>query len=160
MCVGIRSKGYGMPSSHAQFVAFFSLYLTLFLLLRHSPHPSDTHTPTTFKQRVALAISSFIFATTVCASRVYLSYHTVNQVLVGCAVGTVTAVAWFVVTVVARRSGWIQWALDRRELRMLRIRDLVVEEDLAESGWERWRFVSRRRRSELESTNGMKQKKR
>lgn len=149
-----------MPSSHAQFLAFFSVYLTLFLLVRHSPHPSDTHTPTTFKQRVALAISSSIFAATVCASRVYLSYHTVNQVFVGCAVGIVTAIAWFVVTAVARRTGWIQWALDRREMIMLRIRDLVVEEDLAESGWERWRIVSRRRRSEEQSANGIKHKKR
>lgn len=43
---------------------------------------------------------------------------------------------------------------------MLRIRDLVVEEDLAESGWERWRIVSRRRRSEEQSANGIKHKKR
>lgn len=139
-----------MPSSHAQFVAFFSVYLTLFLLIRHSPHPSDTHKPTTYTQRVILSVLSFLFAASVCASRVYLSYHTVNQVLVGCCVGMVTAIAWFTLATVTRQLGWIQWALDRREVTALRIRDLVVEEDLAESGWERWMFVRKRRKTEME----------
>ncbi|KAL8936552.1 MAG: hypothetical protein Q9216_004874 [Gyalolechia sp. 2 TL-2023] len=109
----IKSKGYGMPSSHAQFVAFFSVYLTLFLLIRHSPHPSDTHKPTTYTQRVILSVWTFLFAA-----------------------------SW----------GWIQWALDRREATALRIRDLVVEEDLAESGWERWRVVKKRRKTEMDRT--------
>ena len=145
---GIKGHGYGMPSSHAQFVAFFCVYLTLFLLLRHSPHPSDTHTPTTFIQRMFLSVLSFLFAALVCASRIYLSYHTTNQVLVGCIAGAMTATMWFAVTAIARQSGWIEWALERRELIMLRIRDLVVEEDLAESGWERWRNVKKRRKAE------------
>lgn len=148
----IRSKGYGMPSSHAQFLAFFSVYLTLFLLRRHSPHPSDTHTPTTYTQRVILSVWGFIFAASVCVSRIYLSYHTVNQVLVGCCVGIITAIAWFTLTTILRRWGWIQWALDRREMKAFRIRDLVVEEDLAESGWERWRVVRRRRKTDMQRT--------
>ena len=146
--LGIKAKGYGMPSSHAQFVAFFSVYLTLFLLLRHSPHPSDTHRPTTFNQRIILSLWGFLFAVAVCASRVYLSYHTVNQVLVGCVAGTVCALAWFSLTTVARKYDWISWTLDRKEVSMMRIRDLVVEEDLAESGWERWKIVSKRRKLE------------
>lgn len=157
---GIKSKGYGMPSSHAQFLAFFSVYLTLFLLIRHSPHPSDTHSPTTLVQRIGIALCSGLFAAVVCASRVYLSYHTVHQVLVGGCVGTITAIAWFVVTELARRLGWVQWALDKRELSLFRIRDLVVEEDLAESGWERWKIVSRRRKSEKGQITRAKRKQR
>lgn len=149
-----------MPSSHAQFVAFFCVYLTLFLLFRHSPHPSDTHTPTTLNERILLALWSILLAATVCASRVYLHYHTVNQVLVGCAVGTVTALAWFAFTTVARRHGWIRWALESRELMMLRVRDLVVEEDLAESGWERWRNVSKRRNLGIVNKSAAKTKRR
>ncbi|KAI4223269.1 MAG: hypothetical protein L6R36_005560 [Xanthoria steineri] len=156
----IKSKGYGMPSSHAQFVAFFSVYLTLFLLFRHKPHPSDTHTPTTLAERLLLAAWSFVFAATVCASRVYLQYHTVNQVLVGSLVGALTAVAWFGVTTMARRKGWIQRALESRALMMLRVRDLVVEEDLAESGWERWKNVSRRRQLDLRNQGSVKTKRR
>lgn len=34
-------KGYGMPSSHAQFVAFWAVSIVLFLLLRHGPHEND-----------------------------------------------------------------------------------------------------------------------
>ena len=93
-----------------------------------------------------------MFAATVCASRVYLQYHTVSQVLVGCFVGVFTAIAWFGVTTVARRKGWIQRALESKGFVMLRVRDLVVEEDLAESGWERWKNVSKRRK--LESVGG------
>ncbi|KAL8997129.1 MAG: hypothetical protein Q9169_003512 [Polycauliona sp. 2 TL-2023] len=156
----IKSKGYGMPSSHAQFVAFFSIYLSLFLLLRHSPHPSATHTPTTFTQRLLLSFSAIVFAATVCASRIYLQYHTVNQVLVGSFVGVFTAVAWFGVTTVARRRGWIETVLERREVVMLRVRDLVVEEDLAESGWERWRRVRRRRKAEMVGESAAETKRR
>ncbi|KAI4271901.1 MAG: hypothetical protein LQ337_005677 [Flavoplaca oasis] len=156
----IKAKGYGMPSSHAQFVAFFSVYLTLFLLFRHLPHPSDTHTPTTLNERLLLSASSVMFAATVCASRVYLQYHTVNQVLVGCFVGVSTAIAWFGVTTVARRKGWIQKALESKGLVMLRVRDLVVEEDLAEGGWERWKNVSKRRNLELVRGSTVKTKRR
>lgn len=80
--------------------------------------------------------------------------------LVGASVGTVTAVAWFTVTELARKLGWVQWALDRREIATFRIRDLVVEEDLAESGWERWKIVSRRRKAEKGHTDKVKQKQR
>ena len=101
-----------------------------------------------------------MFAATVCASRVYLQYHTVNQVLVGCFVGIFTAIAWFGVTTVLRRTGWIQKALESKGLVMLRVRDLVVEEDLAESGWERWKNVSKRRKLEQLSKNPGKMKRR
>ncbi|KAI4246954.1 MAG: hypothetical protein LQ352_006243 [Teloschistes flavicans] len=105
---------------------------------------------------ILLSLLSLLFAASVCASRVYLSYHTRNQVLVGCAVGIVTAFIWFSVVTLARWTGWISWALDRREMTLLRIRDLVVEEDLAESGWERWRNVKKRRKAE--KTDGVTKK--
>ncbi|TPX09653.1 uncharacterized protein E0L32_009126 [Thyridium curvatum] len=35
----LSHKGYGMPSSHAQFVAFWAVALALFLLARHKPRP-------------------------------------------------------------------------------------------------------------------------
>ncbi|KLU88310.1 hypothetical protein MAPG_07297, partial [Magnaporthiopsis poae ATCC 64411] len=40
----IHGKGYGMPSSHAQFVAFWALSLALFLLVRHRPRDGRTAT--------------------------------------------------------------------------------------------------------------------
>lgn len=139
-------KGYGMPSSHAQFATFFSLSLTLFLLFRHTPHPSATHIAITFPQRVLLSGLALLCAGAVAASRIYLNYHTVKQVLVGSGAGAGSAVAWFIVTGLVRSEGWVEWALELKGLRLLRVRDLVVEEDLAEAGWQRWEERRRRKR--------------
>lgn len=138
-------KGYGMPSSHAQFATFFSLSLTLFLLFRHTPLPSAAHTPITFPQRVFLSGLALLCAGAVAASRIYLNYHTVKQVLVGSGAGAGSAVAWFIVTGLLRSNGWVEWALELNGSRMLRVRDLVIEEDLAEAGWQRWEERRRKR---------------
>jgi dolichyldiphosphatase len=140
----MHGKGYGMPSSHAQFVSFFSVTLTLFLLFRHVPHPTDTHTPFTFGGRFLLSLVALACAGAVAASRIYLSYHTPKQVYVGVAAGAVFAVVWFGFTTVLRKAGWIDWALETWIARMLRVRDLVVQEDLVDSGWARW--VERRQK--------------
>ena len=148
----MNGKGYGMPSSHAQFLAFFSISLTLFLLFRHnSPatHASYRHsdTPTPLILRVSVSVLVLIVAVIVAASRVYLNYHTPKQVLVGCAAGVLSAVAWFVATEYARRTGLLQWLLDFEVCRFFRIRDLVVEEDLVEAGWQEWQLRTKRRRN-------------
>lgn len=134
----MHGKGYGMPSSHAQFVTFFSLSVSFFLLFRHSPHPTLTHTPTTFYQRLLLSVAALASAAAVAGSRVYLSYHTPKQVLVGCAAGAVFSVVWFTFTSLLRSEGWIWWALNHPLVKYFRVRDLVVEEDLVDAGWARW----------------------
>ncbi|KAI9822233.1 MAG: hypothetical protein M1832_003056 [Thelocarpon impressellum] len=137
-------KGYGMPSSHAQFVAYFSVSLTLFLLLRHQPHPTVSHRPTPFGARVLLSLLALLSAAAVACSRVYLNYHTPRQVVVGSCAGAVFAIVWFAVTSVVRRWGLLGWALDTPVARLLRMRDLVVTEDLSEAGWLRWDDVRRK----------------
>ena len=135
----MHGKGYGMPSSHAQFVAFFSISLTLFLLFRHVPkRATPSHTPLSMLARVALSGVALANAGLVSWSRIYLSYHTPKQVLVGCLAGAVTGVSWFLVTTVVRQIGLISWALDQPLIRLFRMRDLVVEEDLCQAGWEKW----------------------
>lgn len=134
----MHGKGYGMPSSHAQFVAFFSVTLTLFLLFRHVPHPTETHTPFSFAGRSLLSLLALASAAVVAVSRIYLSYHTQKQVLVGCACGAAFALVWFAFTTYLRRAGWIDWALGTWLARAFRFRDLVVQEDLVDSGWARW----------------------
>jgi dolichyldiphosphatase len=57
----------------------------------------------------------------------------------------VLAIGWFVVTAWLRRSGWVAWAVESEVARMFRVRDLVVEEDLADAGWVRWQEVVRRK---------------
>jgi dolichyldiphosphatase len=134
----MHGKGYGMPSSHAQFVTFFSLTLTLFLLFRHVPHPTETHTPFSFFQRFMLSILAIVSAGAVAVSRIYLNYHTPKQVLVGCAAGAIYALVWFGFTTILRQTGWVEWGLDTELARFFRVRDLVVQEDLVDSGWARW----------------------
>ncbi|KAI7300843.1 hypothetical protein KC315_g16952 [Hortaea werneckii] len=147
-------KGYGMPSSHAQFVAFFSTYLTLFLLFRHNPHHHTIHphrhTKTPLYQRALLALASIGSAAAVAQSRIYLNYHHPRQVYVGVSAGVFCAVGWFTVTSIARYSGWVEALIDSPPARWLRFRDLVVNEDLVDAGWERRELIKARRQQARE----------
>lgn len=136
-------KGYGMPSSHAQFVAFFAIYLSLFLVFRHTFTYSTSRVVSNFTVRVVLAFILCLGAASVALSRIYLNYHTPKQVMVGCTAGTVLAFAWFAITGFLRSHGWIDWTLELSVARFMRIRDLVVSEDLAEAGWQRWNMRRR-----------------
>jgi dolichyldiphosphatase len=135
----MQNKGYGMPSSHAQFVSFFSLTLALFLVFRHTPKPrTEEHTPLSLASRVGLSGLAVGGAGVVAWSRVYLGYHTPKQVWVGCLAGAVCAVGWFAFTAVLRQYGVLSWILDLPVVRLFRLRDLVVNEDLVQAGWETW----------------------
>lgn len=141
----IHGKGYGMPSSHAQFVAFWSISLGLFLLVRHTPlkvlrgrAKTSVHTTWCIWERLAVSIAAVGVAAAVSWSRVYLNYHTPEQVLAGTGAGIVSAVGWFLAVAIMRRTGWLDWALNNPLARALRIRDLLVEEDPAQAGWEKW----------------------
>ena len=39
---------------------------------------------------------------------------------------------------VVRQSGLLSWILEQYPTRLFRMRDLVVEEDLCQAGWEKW----------------------
>ncbi|KAF4471389.1 dolichyldiphosphatase [Fusarium albosuccineum] len=141
----IHGKGYGMPSSHAQFVAFWSVSLALFLLVRHRPPKvlrgraqSSVHRPWSVPERLAVSVAGAVIAAVTAWSRVYLNYHTARQVIVGCVAGVISAVGWFVIVAVVRQTGWLGWALETRLSRAFRVRDLVVEEDMCQAGWEKW----------------------
>lgn len=179
-------KGYGMPSSHAQFCVFWAVALGLFLIARHEPRSSGgggsagrvgvgsrpgpatgaddvagrtttrlrgggmlgqmrlrdveayAHRPWSLVERVAVSAVALALASMVAWSRVYLGYHTPTQVLVGCFAGFLCAVGWFVVTHVLRQTGYLAQALHCPVARWFRIRDLVVEEDMCQAGWEKW----------------------
>ena len=143
----MTGKGYGMPSSHSQFVAFFSVSLSLFLLFRHVPTTSTSYSPSTFQERLFISLLACMGAGTVAASRVYLNYHTPKQVWVGVAAGAIFAVVWFLFTACLRRFGGVEWALDTWLARKLRMRDLITTEDIQDAGWGRWEARRKAKRS-------------
>ncbi|KAK9439427.1 uncharacterized protein G6M90_00g097060 [Metarhizium brunneum] len=148
----IHGKGYGMPSSHAQFVAFWSVSLALFLLVRHRPHPqpqphgtsnSDSASPSqnrawSMLERVGLSLLAAAVAAATAWSRIYLNYHTPRQVIVGSVAGVLIALGWFAVTALARQTGLLAWGLELPIAKLLRVRDLIVSEDVCQAGWEKW----------------------
>ena len=141
----IHGKGYGMPSSHAQFVAYWSVSLALFLLVRHCPPKvlkgraeSSLHRPWSVLERLAVSLAAGVIAAATAWSRVYLNYHTPKQVLMGFAAGVISATAWFAITSILRQIGLLSWALDHPIARAFRVRDLAVEEDMCQAGWEKW----------------------
>lgn len=56
----------------------------------------------------------------------------------GALAGALSAVVWFGITYAVRESGLLAWALETPLARGLRVRDLVVSEDLSQAGWEKW----------------------
>ncbi|KAF9276944.1 hypothetical protein BGZ68_009645 [Mortierella alpina] len=79
---------YGMPSSHAQLVAFFVCYISLQLILME-PEGS-------FGQWFLIMLLQ-LYAWSVVWSRIQVGRHTVSQVLVGAAVGAAYGVVWFAI---------------------------------------------------------------
>ncbi|KZZ96505.1 dolichyl pyrophosphate phosphatase [Moelleriella libera RCEF 2490] len=147
----IHGKGYGMPSSHAQFVAFWSVSLALFLLVRHKPtsqgrtskiqkQHQGNYRAWSFLERLAVSICACVVAAAVAWSRIYLNYHTPKQVAVGSLTGVAVAMAWFEVVSWMRRTGWLAWGLGLPIVTAFRVRDLIVSEDMCQAGWEKWQL--------------------
>ncbi|KOB72348.1 Dolichyldiphosphatase 1, partial [Operophtera brumata] len=76
---------YGMPSSHAQFIWFFSIYVLYFVVI----------SIISALWRVIIVGGCLALSVLVSVARVYLSYHTTSQVAVGGVVGFLFATIWF-----------------------------------------------------------------
>ena len=99
----------------------------------------DGDRPFTILERLGVSLAGLALAGLTAWSRVYLGYHTPKQVLVGVGAGVISAVGWFVIVAVVRQTGLLNWALDTPLAQMFRFRDLAVEEDMCEAGWEKWK---------------------
>ncbi|KAG1682496.1 Dolichyldiphosphatase 1 [Nymphon striatum] len=90
---GILYTEYGMPSSHSQFMWFFAIYFSLFILIRLHHHNSSNPLDNAWKY---ISVLTFVIgAITVSYSRVYLEYHTTRQVIWGAVIGAIFAILWF-----------------------------------------------------------------
>ncbi|KAK6541807.1 hypothetical protein TWF694_007588 [Orbilia ellipsospora] len=131
--INLQGKGYGMPSSHAQFMFFFATYISLWLAARNKSIPKQL--------KPLLLIALFALATSIASSRVYLQYHTVKQVLVGVAAGIVIGLGWFVTTALMRTiGGGVVWdlLLENPVSKMVYVKDECTVIDLQRRDWEVW----------------------
>ncbi|KAK9869536.1 hypothetical protein WA026_003292 [Henosepilachna vigintioctopunctata] len=87
---------YGMPSSHAQFVWFFTTYVIYFVFIRL--HHMNNNNIIETMSKILILSSSLIMSLLVCISRIYLQYHSYSQVIVGSIVGVLFATFWFALT--------------------------------------------------------------
>ncbi|KAG0370095.1 phosphatidic acid phosphatase type 2/haloperoxidase [Gamsiella multidivaricata] len=96
--------GYGMPSSHSQFMAYFATYM---IILMYRMGSSGSVSPYVFSVLVV------VWAAVVIYSRVHLLYHTWQQVLAGSICGCAFATGYyFFVQRFLRSNGMHDWMLD------------------------------------------------
>ena len=84
---------YGMPSSHGQFMSFFAVYMVFFAYIRLKTHESEMFMDNIRKHIIALP--SLGAAILVACSRIYLYYHSLEQVFVGLIIGGICGICWF-----------------------------------------------------------------
>ncbi|KAG5359085.1 Palmitoyl-protein thioesterase-dolichyl pyrophosphate phosphatase fusion 1 [Yarrowia sp. C11] len=108
--------GYGMPSAHAQFVAFLATYLCLWMFFRMR----QLYSPV---KRVTRSVGLVVMTLVVSYSRVHLYYHTPAQVLAGVALGCVLGLAYFLFVSLIRDLGLVDLIVDLPILRTFYVKD-------------------------------------
>lgn len=106
---------YGMPSAHSQFMGFFATYASLRFLYRWKSLSN--------RKRVGGCSFVALLAFLVCFSRVYLHYHSLEQVLVGVTLGSALGSTYYVVVSIIREIGLIDWLLAWRLCDYLHVKD-------------------------------------
>lgn len=127
---GHLGDGYGMPSSHSQFIWYFAVYGSLYLFnYIHLDH-------TVWK--VLTSAAMFALAILVAVSRIYLGYHTLNQVIIGSLVGISFGLFWYSTTKFLHSHGIIDYILDLSISQKLYIRDMGIVDNVARYEYEQW----------------------
>ena len=113
---------YGFPSDHAQFLGFWACYVCAFLA-RAVPRAGRKG------WREILGLGAAALAAAVAAARVYLGYHTLDQVAAGLGVGACTGGAWYALYEGALRRRLGPFARGNALCRYLLVRDGAHEAD-------------------------------
>ncbi|GHJ90371.1 hypothetical protein NliqN6_6773 [Naganishia liquefaciens] len=101
---GKLGDGYGMPSSHSQFLGYSSTFLIVHLLLIHQREQGTgralavRNTFTAKVTRYGLVVGLVAWSLLTGYSRVYLHYHTAGQVILGLSIGSLTGLAHALLT--------------------------------------------------------------
>lgn len=107
---------YGMPSSHSQFIMFFSTYMILKMVYQW-PYRIDR------KYKSGAVISLAICVGLVTYSRLFFSYHTIDQVAVGCFLGSFISCSYFSAISILRDYGILDWLLKWKICKVFQIKD-------------------------------------
>ncbi|CAG8556435.1 10294_t:CDS:2 [Acaulospora morrowiae] len=130
-------KGYGMPSSHAQFMAYFTTFSILYLYTRITFGRNSQKFP------ISIGLIGLFLAVTY--SRIYLNYHTPKQVMAGSIIGAFFAIAWFFfLENVLRPLGLFKSILDSRLARYFYLRDSSDIEDIVKIEYMNWLELNKR----------------
>ncbi|KAJ8659859.1 hypothetical protein O0I10_004452 [Lichtheimia ornata] len=134
--------GYGMPSSHAQFMAFFAVYGSLYLWscmrLDHIMY------------KVLATLGMVSLSLLVCYSRIYLEYHSAMQVAAGMGVGSLYGLLWhWILEFVIRPSGIIDRLLDTPLAKLFYLRDMRAIDNVAR--WEYHQWLQQRQKSKCKT---------
>ncbi|KAG2216554.1 hypothetical protein INT45_006030 [Circinella minor] len=124
-------NGYGMPSSHAQFIWFFAIYGSLYL----SKNIKVDHV---IEKRIIL-VAMFFLAIVVCYSRIYLGYHNLLQVIAGGCVGSIFGLLWYKLLNYGLYSlGWIQSILNHPLSKRYYLKDMRMIDNVAKWEYQQW----------------------
>ncbi|KAF9583076.1 Dolichyldiphosphatase 1 [Lunasporangiospora selenospora] len=127
--------GYGMPSSHSQFMAYFATY-TAILMYRRGLAPGA------MMPHVVSGLVT-VWALLVVYSRVHLYYHTWQQVVAGTICGIVFATSYYLcVDKILRPRGLFTWLLEHPLAKIFYVRDTDSIPDMAKFDWEMWQQYS------------------
>ncbi|KAL7060939.1 hypothetical protein AAHC03_09808 [Spirometra sp. Aus1] len=81
--------GYGMPSNHSQFMFFMMSYLLLFCTCRLPRQHYST------ARLNSICIFALFLSCLTSYSRIYLGFHTLQQVCMGSVIGMIAGLFWF-----------------------------------------------------------------
>ncbi|KAF8202517.1 hypothetical protein BJ912DRAFT_842816, partial [Pholiota molesta] len=84
--IGTIGNGYGFPSSHSQYMAYFTSFLLCHLYSRHR-FSSTGYPALDFLFRMAVYAALLTWTGLVAYSRYYLGYHNANQIFWGLMIG-------------------------------------------------------------------------
>ncbi|RCH98814.1 hypothetical protein CU097_014408 [Rhizopus azygosporus] len=122
--------GYGMPSSHSQFIWYFAVYGALYLVKNISFHQSIW--------KVLISNLMLLLAILVSISRVYLGYHTLNQVIAGSCIGTCFGICWFALVQLIYSTGIIDTIIDSPLAKMIYLKDMRMIDNVVEWEYQQW----------------------
>lgn len=117
-------------------MGYFAAYVIMTLASgRHHGH---------LRSRILRGLSAILAAIGVCASRVYLAYHTEQQVYIGVSIGFMFGVFWYYVFKALVAQGVIDVLLDLPLSRFFYLKNTNVRNKLSLE-WQEWQRTRRKR---------------